>query len=100
MFVIANFIHSLTNILSFLMDAYVWVLIIRVVMSWVAADPTNSLVRAIVALTEPVLAPFRRILPPFKTGGWDLSPLLAVLAIKFLQSFLVPTLHQLADRLS
>jgi YggT family protein len=99
MFVMANLIHALTVILELLLNLMLWVIIIRVILSWANADPMNGLVRVVTALTEPVLKPFRRMLPPYKTGGWDLSPLFACIAIIFLQNFLVPTLRQLAGRL-
>ena len=98
MFVFSNLIHSVAYILGILLDMLFWAVIIRVLLSWANADPANGLVRAVMAVTEPILKPFRRLLPPYRVGGWDLSPLFAIVAIKFLQSFLIPTLHQLGDR--
>ena len=68
-----------------------WVLIIaRVIVSWVNADPYNALVRIIVQSTDPLLRLFRRL--PLQLGGIDLSPLVAILVILFLQTALVNTL--------
>ncbi len=52
-------------------------------MSWVNPNPYNPIVQIIYKLTEPVLAPVRRVLPPF--GGVDLSPILIFAAIWFLR---------------
>lgn len=99
MFVIGNLVRAAADILGILMEVFFWILVVRVVLSWAGADPYNGFVRFVTSVTEPVLRPLRRLLPPHKTGGWDLSPLLAVVVIMFLQRFLVPTLHQLASRM-
>ena len=74
---------------------YFWVLVARVVISWLSADPYNPIVRAIVSVTEPVLYQVRRLLPVF-FGGIDFSPIVIILALEFLQVFLVRSLHQFA----
>ena len=99
MFVIANLIEALAGIAGFLLEVLFWVIVIRVVLSWANADPYNGFVKFIASVTEPLLRPFRRLVPPYRSGGWDLSPVLAALVIMFLQRFLVPTLHQLAQRM-
>ena len=65
-----------------------WLIIIAAVISWVNPDPRNPIVRFLYRTTEPILRPFRRILPPQRTGGIDLSPILAILLIVFLEYFL------------
>ena len=75
------------------------VIVIRVILSWANADPYNGFVRAIGAISEPLLGPFRRLLPPWRLHGWDLSPFLALLTLIFLQKFLVSTLYGIASRL-
>ncbi|MBV8060101.1 MAG: YggT family protein [Alphaproteobacteria bacterium] len=77
-----------------MLDFYVWILIISAALSWLVAfniiNTHNRLVRIIgdftYRLTEPLLRPIRRILPPF--GGVDLSTLALIFIIMFLQSFL------------
>jgi YggT family protein len=59
-----------------------WVIIIRALISWVSPDPYNPIVRILSQITEPVLRPLRRLVPPHKTGGIDLSPLIAILLIQ------------------
>jgi YggT family protein len=65
-----------------------WLVIIAAVISWVNPDPRNPIVQFLYRTTEPILRPFRRILPPRRTGGIDLSPILVILLILFLKVFL------------
>ena len=98
MFILGNFIAAIARILDILLNIYMWIIIIRAVLSWVNPDPYNPLVRIISQLTEPVMAPIRRHIP-LRGGGMDFSPLVILLAIVFLQSFLVSSLLQLANYL-
>jgi YggT family protein len=74
-----------------ILDIYFWILVATVVMSWLIAfnifNRQNQIVRqiqyALFRLTEPVLAPIRRFLPDL--GGIDLSPIVAAIAIQFIQ---------------
>lgn len=95
MFVASNFMMALAGIIDFLLTAYMWVIIGRAVISWVNADPYNPIVRFLYEITEPVLGRIRRVLP-VSMGGIDFSPVIMIIAIMFLQSFLVPTMKQLA----
>jgi YggT family protein len=94
MFMLSNFLLAIAKLLNFALSAYIWVVIGRAVISWVNADPYNPIVQFLVRATEPLLARIRRVLPIM--GGLDLSPMVLILAVVFLQSFLVPTLQQLA----
>jgi YggT family protein len=94
MFMLTNFLLSLAKLIDFVLSAYMWVVIARAVISWVNADPYNPVVRFLVQVTDPILSRIRRFLPSM--GGIDLSPMVLILAIIFLQSFLVPTLKQIA----
>ncbi len=94
MFMLGNFILALARIIEFALGAYVWVVIARAVISWVNPDPYNPIVRFLHQVTDPLLDRIRRYLPPM--GGLDLSPILLLMAIYFLLSFLVPSLQQLA----
>src|SRR2546426_11903863 len=95
MFVLSNLLFGIAEVLGMLLWFYMWVLIARVVVSWVNADPYNPIVRAIVSMTEPVLYRIRRSLPIF-AGGIDFSPLIVFAGIYFLQIFFVRTLVDLA----
>ena len=59
-----------------------WVLIIRAVLSWISQG-YNPIDQVLGQLTEPLLAPIRRIIPPI--GGLDLSVLVAIIGLQFLQ---------------
>ncbi len=98
MFILANLLEALALIINYLLTIYFWIVIARAVISWVNPDPFNPVVRFLYAVTEPVLSPFRRLIP-FYGMGIDLSPILLLLLIAFLKSFLVKTLIQLAFRL-
>ena len=94
MFMFGNFIKAIADLLNFVLSAYIWIIIARAVISWVNADPYNPVVRFLHQVTDPLLNRIRRFLPAM--GGFDLSPMVLIFAIIFLQSFLVPTLRQLA----
>ena len=70
------------------------VLIGRIILSWVDADPYNQIVQVIYSISEPILAPFRRI--PLQIGGMDFSPILAFFALRLVNSFLVWLIVQIA----
>jgi len=94
MFLLANLLVAVAQILSYVLWAYAWILLGRVVISYINADPNNPLIRFIYSVTEPVLSRVRAKLPP--TSGFDFSPLVVWIAVMFLQRFLVPSLHDLA----
>ncbi len=95
MFVVNNFMMAVTGLIDFLLTAYIWIIIGRAVISWVNADPYNPIVRFLVEVTEPPLSRIRRFLP-MSMGGIDFSPMILIMGVMFLQSFLVPTLKQIA----
>jgi YggT family protein len=95
MFVLGNFIAAVAHILDTVLTIYLWIIIVRAVLSWVNPDPYNPIVRFIHQVTEPVMAPIRRWLP-IRGLGIDFSPIIILLAIFFLQSFLVNSLLQLS----
>ena len=98
MFVIGNFLGAVAKILDIALTLYMWIIIARAVISWVNPDPFNPIVRFLTNVTEPVLYQIRRRIP-LNLGGIDFTPILVILAIIFIQSFLVRSLAQLAVRL-
>lgn len=98
MFVINNFLGALAVLVDMLLSAYMWVIIGRAIISWVNADPYNPIVRFLYEITEPVLSRIRRVVP-IMGGGLDFSPMILIVIIIFLRSFIVPTLQQLAANL-
>lgn len=97
MFVLANFFVAVAGVLNLVLTLYFWILIARAILSWVNPDPRNPIVRFLHNATEPVLYPVRRVLPYM--GGVDLSPLVVIAVIYFLQIFLVGSLNDLAVRM-
>lgn len=95
MFMLGNFLMAVATLLNFVLGAYIWVVIARAVITWVNADPYNPIVRFLRQVTDPLLEKIRRVVPVM--GGLDLSPMILILIIIFLQSFLVPTLQQMAQ---
>ena len=99
MFVIGNFILGLAKVLDIALSIYMWIVIIRAVISWFSPSPYNPLVNALYRMTDPVFYWIRRRIPVV-FGGFDLSPLVVILAIVFLKTFLVRTLYQLGMRMA
>ena len=95
MFIIANLLIAVAQVLDYVLWAYIWILLGRVVISWVNADPHNPIVRFLYNATEPVLVRVRRVLPVY-AGGFDLSPIVVWIGVIFLQRFLVQSLYDLA----
>ena len=98
MLVFSNLLIAVATVLDYVLVIFMFITIARAVLSWVSPDPYNPIVRFLNSVTEPVLYPIRRRLP-ISLGGLDLSPILVILAIIFIQSFLVQSLLQLAVRL-
>ena len=94
MFMLGNFLMAVAKLINFVLSAYIWVVIARAVITWVNADPYNPVVRFLRQATDPLLMKIRRVVPIM--GGLDLSPMILILIIVVLQSFLVPTLQQIA----
>jgi YggT family protein len=92
---------ELLGFISYLLTLYSYVIIASVVLSWLTAfnvvNPFNPLVRSIGqffhAVTEPLLRPIRRLLPDL--GGIDVSPVVLLLGIFFVQSVILPNILRL-----
>lgn len=99
MFVLGNLIAATATVLDWVLVFLELAILLRVILSWANADPYNGFVRVVQAVTEPLLAPLRRWIPPWRLHGWDLSPLFAFLVLLFLRIFLVRTLLDIASKL-
>lgn len=84
--------YHLVQFIAWLLDMYSWIIIAAALMTWVSPDPRNPIVMFLRRVTEPVLEPVRRLLPPWKTGGLDLSPLIVLIAIQFAERVILPSL--------
>ncbi|MGQ9618818.1 MAG: YggT family protein [Candidatus Aminicenantia bacterium] len=94
-----NFIKAIAQIINASLTVYMWIIILRALVSWFSPDPRNMFYIILYRLTEPVLRPFRRFLPPYRLGGLDISPFLVILVIIFINNFLVGTLIEIASRM-
>jgi len=97
MFVAGNFLYAFANILDMALNIYLWIIFARAILSWVNPDPYNPIVQFLYKVTEPVLNPIRRMMP--YGVGIDFSPLIVILVIYFMRSFVVKTLFDIAIRL-
>lgn len=98
MFIAANLLVALGRILDLLITILTWLIFIRAIISWVNPDPYNPIVQFLYRVTEPILAPIRRILP-LGNLAIDFSPIIAFIVLLFLRYFLVNTLLEAAWRL-
>jgi YggT family protein len=76
------------------LNIYMWMIIGRALISWVNPDPYNPIVTFLYRATEPVMAPIRRLIP-IRGLGIDISPIVVIMIIYFLQAFLVKTMMQM-----
>ena len=98
MFVLKNLIMALAEVIDIVLLAYMILVFVRAVISWVNPDPYNPIVIFLIRVTEPVLSHVRR-LRFLRNAGVDLAPFIVLLIIIFLRLFLVPTMQQLASLL-
>jgi YggT family protein len=98
MFVVGNTLLGFATVLDYALTFYSWIVIARALISWVNPDPWNPIVQFLTRATEPILVPIRRRL------GWgmgvDLSPLVVIVAIWFLQIAVVQSIKDFAVRMN
>ena len=93
--IIGHFLNATAIVLHYVLTLYMWIIIIRALLSWVNPDPYNPIVQFLYSITEPVLYRVRKMLP-MSGMGIDFSPIIVLLGIVFLQEFLVKSLQTLA----
>ena len=86
----AILVLGVAETISMLLVMYLVFILIRSILSWVGPSPQHPAIPLLIQLTEPVLRPFRRLLPAM--GGFDLSPLLALLVILLARALIVAPL--------
>jgi YggT family protein len=89
--ILVSTIVFLAQTLSGLLQIYFWIVIIATLLTWVQPDPYNPIVRTLHAMTEPVFDWVREHLPVY-FGGLDLSPIVVIIAIQFVQRVLIISL--------
>lgn len=90
----ALLILSIAELLGLVLNVFLFAILIQVIMSWINPGAYNPAVSLLYSITEPVLRPCRRLIPPF--SGIDLSPLVALIGIQLVKMLLLPPLYQLA----
>lgn len=97
MVIFAELIRAIALLLNLVFNVMYIVLVVRIVMSWVGADPYNDIARVIYSMTDPILEPFRRL--PLQLGAVDFSPIIVFILLRVLQGFVMGVLGQIAARL-
>ncbi len=96
--VAALFIWALTELITLLINVFLFAIIIRALISWINPDSYNPAVSLLYTLTEPLLRLSRKIIPPL--SGIDLSPLLIIIGLQMLKMIVLPPLQQMIMLLS
>lgn len=94
--VLGTFIQAIAQILSMVINLYIWIVIIAALLTWVRPDPSNPIVQILYRLTEPVYAFIRRYIPTV-IGGIDLAPIILILGLQFINLFFVKLLFGFAN---
>jgi len=89
-------LYSVVDLIQSILRLFMFLILIRVILSWVSPGGFSPVTAVIGQISEPVIAKFRKLLPPM--GGFDLAPMVALLLIFFLQSslnyYIVPLISQ------
>lgn len=96
MILLANLLSALGAILNAILSFLSFIVLASCVISWVNADPYNVIVRTINSITEPIYFQVRRRIRT-RFGGLDLTPIVVILAIMFLQHFVAQSLTDYAS---
>ncbi|MDE5592165.1 MAG: YggT family protein [Helicobacter sp.] len=96
--VLGTFIYALAEILSTIINIYIWIVIISALISWVNPDPYNPIVQILYKLTHPLYAKIRSFIPT-TIAGIDLSPFIIVVILHFINLFFVQLLFNFARNL-
>jgi YggT family protein len=82
-------IYSIVQLLHTIISVYIWIVIISALLSFVRPDPSNPIVQTLYRLTEPVYSFLRHKMPFLIMGGIDLTPLVIILGLQFLDTFMM-----------
>lgn len=96
-FVLVELVRGLALLTSLIFNMLYIILVVRIIMSWVDADPYNQLVQAVYRITDPMLEPFRRL--PLQLGGIDFSPILLFLLLSVANNVITGILYGIAAKL-
>jgi len=91
-------LYSVVELLQSILSLFMFLILIRIILSWVSPGGYNPVMAVIGQISEPIVAKFRRLLPPM--SGFDFSPMLALILIFFLQSslsyYIMPLIQRIA----
>ncbi len=87
MFILGELFRALALLVDGICTILYWLLFARIIISWLPVDPYHGVVQFLMQVTDPILAPFKRI--PLQIGMLDLSPLLAFITLFFIRNVLV-----------
>lgn len=96
MFIFGYLFSSLALLFSMIFKIMYFLLVIRIILSWFQVDSYNEMMTALYRITDPIMIPFRKL--PLQVGMIDFTPILAFLALTFLDNFVVGILRQLAHQ--
>jgi YggT family protein len=86
---------TIAEVLNFILEAYMWIIIVASLISWVSPDPYNPIVRFLYRVTEPVLRPIRRLIGG-TLGPIDISPIVVIFVIFLIRKFVMVSLIDIA----
>ena len=97
--IFANLLFALSRIAHFILNVYIWIIFAHVILSWIRTPSLYKVRLILFKLTEPVLAPIRKFVPPYKFGGLDISPIIAFVLILLIDTVIVKSISQYAIQL-
>lgn len=86
------FTYSIAQLIHTVLNAYIWIIIISALLSFIRPDPYNQFVQAIYKLTEPLYAFVRKQMPFLVVSGMDLTPLILILGLQFVDTLMMRSL--------
>lgn len=96
--ILSTLFSAIANILHLIITVYTWIVIAAALISWVRPDPSSPVVQLLYRLTEPVYSLIRRYIKT-NFSGIDFTPLIVLLALQFLDQFLIRLLFGFAATL-
>jgi len=99
MILFANLLLALAKIIRIVGMIYLWIMVFRAILSWVQIPSLYSVSVILYHLTEPVLRPVRRFVPPHKLGGIDISPMIVIIIMLFIDSFVLKSMSLYAQQI-
>lgn len=85
------FAYEVIKIVNIAFEVLIWLIIIRCILSFFRHNPYQPAIRFVYDITEPIMAPFRRLIP--SAGGLDFSPIVAFFVIKLIQNLIIDLLR-------